>query len=64
LQQLVDTGRGDVPLIHLPFRCQCGWCRTGIICTSAYGAGLGEALTVVAGGRKKGGAAGAGSTAR
>ena len=30
LQKLVDEGRGDVPLIHLPFRCRCGSRRTGM----------------------------------
>jgi hypothetical protein len=37
LQKLIDTGRGDTPLVHLPFRCRCGSNRTGIICTSRYG---------------------------
>jgi hypothetical protein len=37
LQKLVDEGRGDVPLIHLPFRCRCGSRRTGIICSTAHG---------------------------
>jgi len=36
-EKLVAEGRGDVPLIHLPFRCRCGSRRTGIICTSKYG---------------------------
>ena len=36
LQMLVETGRGDVPLIHLRFRRRCGSC-TGIICSSKYG---------------------------
>ena len=37
LQKLVDEGRGDVPLIHLPFGCRCGSRRTGIVCSSKYG---------------------------
>jgi hypothetical protein len=37
LQKLVDEGRGDVPLTHLPFRCRCGSRSTGIICSTAYG---------------------------
>jgi hypothetical protein len=35
LQALVDAGRGDVPLIHLRWRCsQCGSARIDMICTS------------------------------
>jgi hypothetical protein len=35
LQALVDAGRGDVPLIHLRFRCtNCGSRLTGWIVTS------------------------------
>ena len=30
LHKLVDEGRGDVPLVHLPFRCRCGFRSTGI----------------------------------
>ena len=37
LQQLVDTGRGDVPLIHLPFRCRRDSRLTRITCTNTYG---------------------------
>ena len=37
LQKLIAEGSGDVPLIHLPFRCRCGSRRTGIICSTAYG---------------------------
>ena len=37
LEKLVAEGRGDVPLIHLPFRCRCGSRATGIICSSKYG---------------------------
>ena len=37
LGKLVAEGKGDVPLIHLPFRCRCGSRRTGIICTSKHG---------------------------
>ena len=35
LQGLVDAGRGDVPLIHLRWRCsQCRSARIDMICTS------------------------------
>jgi hypothetical protein len=35
LQALIDTGRGDVPLIHLRFRCSnCGSRLTDFVCTS------------------------------
>jgi hypothetical protein len=38
LQKLVDTGRGDVPLIHLKYRCsRCGSRLTDFVCTSRYG---------------------------
>jgi hypothetical protein len=38
LQQLVDTGRGDVPLIHLRYRCSnCHSRLTDFFCTSRYG---------------------------
>jgi hypothetical protein len=37
LQRLVDTGRGDEPLIHLRYRCvRCGSRLTGWVCTSRY----------------------------
>ena len=37
LQKLVDTGRGDVPLIHLKYRCSnCGSRRTDWVVTSRY----------------------------
>ncbi len=36
LQALVNAGRGDVPLIHLRFRCSnCGSRLTDFVCTSA-----------------------------
>jgi hypothetical protein len=36
LQGLIDAGRGDVPLIHLKFRCSnCGSRLTDFVCTSA-----------------------------
>ena len=35
LQALIDAGRGDVPLIHLRFRCSnCGSDRTDCVVTS------------------------------
>jgi hypothetical protein len=35
LQALIDAGRGDVPLIHLRFRCSiCGSDRTDFVVTS------------------------------
>ena len=35
LQKLIDAGRGDVPLIHLKFRCSnCGSDRTDFVVTS------------------------------
>jgi hypothetical protein len=35
LQALVDQGRGDVPLVHLRFRCsQCHTDRTAFVVTS------------------------------
>ena len=35
LQKLIDVGRGDVPLIHLRFRCSnCGTDRTDFVVTS------------------------------
>jgi hypothetical protein len=38
LQRLVDTGRGDVPLIHLRYRCsRCRSRLTDFVCTSKYG---------------------------
>jgi hypothetical protein len=38
LQQLVNTGRGDVPLIHLRYRCsKCRSRLTDRVCTSRYG---------------------------
>jgi hypothetical protein len=37
LQKPVAEGRGDVPLIHLPFLCRCGSRSTGIICTTKHG---------------------------
>jgi hypothetical protein len=38
LQKLVDTGRGDVPLIHLRYRCsKCRSRLTDFVCTSTYG---------------------------
>jgi hypothetical protein len=37
LQALIDSGRGDTPLVHLPFRCRCGSRVAGIICTSRRG---------------------------
>jgi hypothetical protein len=38
LQHLVDTGRGDVPLIHLRYRCsKCRSRLTDFVCTSRYG---------------------------
>jgi hypothetical protein len=34
----VDEGRGDVPLMHLKFRCsRCGSRLTDSVCTSKYG---------------------------
>jgi hypothetical protein len=38
LQKLVDTWRGDVPLMHLRYRCSnCGSRLTDWVCTSKYG---------------------------
>jgi hypothetical protein len=37
LEKLIAEGRGDVPLVHLPFRCRCGSRSTGIICATAHG---------------------------
>ena len=37
LQKLVDTGRGDSPLIHLKYRCKCGSRLTDWVVTSRYG---------------------------
>ena len=35
LQKLIDTGRGDVPLTRLKFRCSnCGSDRTDVVVTS------------------------------
>ena len=37
LQAIVDAGRGDVPLIHLRYRCgRCGSRLTDFVCTSRY----------------------------
>jgi len=37
LQKLVDEGRGDTPLIHLKYRCNCGSRLTDWVVTSMYG---------------------------
>jgi hypothetical protein len=38
LQKLVEEGRGDVPLIHLKYRCSsCGSRLIDFNCTSRYG---------------------------
>jgi hypothetical protein len=38
LQKLIDSGRGDTPLIHLRYRCsKCGSSHTDWVVTSRYG---------------------------
>jgi hypothetical protein len=50
LQKLV--AEGDVPLVHLPFRCKFGSRRTGIICTTRPAAGRRGTTTAQCSGQK------------
>jgi len=41
LQAIIDSGRGDVPLLHLKFRCaKCGSRRTDAVMMGKGGVGV------------------------